>query len=267
MKTEDIASRLVEAVPFENAKTSTLFELAAELRLVATPTWPERERAMAGEMCRELARRSSGQLKALGLLADLGDRAAMAEILLGEASWTYRHLRCAGAFFRLSRRASPQRWCHLIANEAGCDRAFVDTETVAAAKHRITGAADFDHDIEPAWNAPVCENLEWPVEPIVIPALAGVRVRPLRSRQQVDRATNYLHNCLGSLYRAAILDGTKRVATVEIDGAPVECLEIDRRSGRVLSWKGARNNAPDAIRRRIIEKHLVDLRVIAGGQK
>jgi hypothetical protein len=90
-----------------------------------------------------------------------------------------------------------------------------------------------------------------------------VRVRPLASSNQIDRASNYLKNCLSSLYKIAILKGQKRIATVEVDGQPVEALEIDLRTGRVLQWKGVANSAPDAKRRRVIEKHLVALNIVA----
>jgi hypothetical protein len=68
---------------------------------------------------------------------------------------------------------------------------------------------------------------------------------------------------LSSLYKIAILKGQKRIATVEVDGQPVEALEIDLRTGRVLQWKGVANSAPDAKRRRVIEKHLVALNIVA----
>jgi hypothetical protein len=264
MNIEEILDRLNRLTPFSAAKTSVLFELASDLRPLAHRHMPPEIRELIGAAGEELATRSSGYLKALGLLADVADRPRMERILLGRSHWIAADARCAAALFRLLDRPHSQARAHSLADEAGGDFADLGNEVVSELKRLIVRAGDVEHDHESAWNAPIRENLNWPAEPISIPNLAGVRVRPLRSRQQIDRATHHLQNCLASLYRPAILDGTKRVATVEIDGAPVECLEIDRRSGRVLSWKGARNNPPDEIRRRVIEKHLVASNIVAG---
>ena len=261
---DQINQILRELAPFSQARSGELFELATVLRPIASMSWPESTRALATQLCDELARRSSGHLKALGLLADLGDARKMAEILLTRDCLTAADSRCAAAFFRLLNRPRSQAWAHALAEAAGSDKVFLDTATAADLKARIRGGADVEHDFEPSWAAPVRRDLVWPATPIEILNLSAVRVRPLNSRGQIDRATHYLRNCLSTLYRDSIMTGSKRVATVEVDGTPVEVFEIDRRTGRVLQWKAAQNAAPDAARRRVIESQLVASNIVAG---
>ncbi|MGA0055514.1 MAG: hypothetical protein ACO3JI_10855 [Steroidobacteraceae bacterium] len=263
MTPDAIVNRILAVGPLEQARTGDLFAVAADLRPCAHRHLPEAVRASVVNLCRTLAARSSGDLKALGLLADVGAHEPMREIMLQRSFWTAAHARCAASHFRLLGRTRAQRWCHELADAAGWDKAPLDDLTVSQIKERLRGGVDLVHDFEDFWDAPARDDLSWPDEPIEIPGLVGVRVRPLRSGQQVDRATHYLRNCLASVYRTAIVRGTKRIATVEVDTKPVEAIEIDSRSGRVVQWKGRENCSPDSTRRRTIEAHLASVRVLA----
>ncbi len=263
MNSDEIVTEILKLGPLDQARTGDLYSVAADLRPCAHRHLPEEVRNRVAALCVSLAGRSSGDLKALGLLADVGEHAPMRDILLQKSFWTAAHARCAASYFRLRGRTRAQWWCHALANAAGCDKAVLDAETVGHIKARMRGGVDLEHDFEPYWGAPVRDDLVWPEEPISIPGLDGVRVRPLRSGQQVDRATHYLKNCLASMYRTAIVRGTKRVATVEVNNKPVEAIEVDTRTGMVLQWKGRNNTSPDSIRRRTIEKYLASVRVLA----
>jgi len=263
MTPDAIVDKITALGPLDQARTADLFAVASDLRPCAHRFLPEEVRGNVVELCRALAARSSGDLKALGLLADVGAHEEMAEILTARTFWTAAHARCAASYFRLRLRPRAQAWTHSISDAAGSDKAVLDAETVGHIKARMRGGVDLAHDFEHFWDAPARDDLSWPDEPIEIPGLVGVRVRPLRSGQQVDRATHYLRNCLSSVYRTPILRGTKRVATVEVDDKPVEAIEIDSRSGRVVQWKGRENCSPDSMRRRTIEAHLASVRVLA----
>jgi hypothetical protein len=263
MKPEEILDRLNRLTPFSAAKTSALFAVASDLRQVVHRNMAPEIRELVGSVGEELATRSSGHLKALGVLADIADGPRIRRILLSRANWVAADAHCAAAWFRLSNRPRSQAWAHSLAAAAGSDFANLDAEIVSDLKARILGDVDVEHDFEPSWAAPKRDDLVWPASPVVIDGVPGVRVRPLASSNQIDRASNYLKNCLSSLYKIAILKGQKRIATVEVDGQPVEALEIDLRTGRVLQWKGVANSAPDAKRRRVIEKHLVALNIVA----
>jgi len=263
MTPDAIVNKILALGPLEQARTGELFAVASDLRPSAHRDLPEEVRSCIVHLCRTLAARSSGDLKALGLLADVGEHAPMRDVLIQRTFWTAAHARCAAGYFRLLGRTRAQRWCHSLATAAGSDKAPLDDLTVGQVKERLRIGVDLVHDFEDFWDAPTRDDLVWPETPILIPGLVGVRVRPLRSGQQVDRATHYLRNCLSSVYRTPILRGTKRVATVEVDDKPVEAIEIDSRSGRVVQWKGRENCSPDSMRRRTIEAHLASVRVLA----
>lgn len=96
---------------------------------------------------------------------------------------------------------------------------------------------------------------------VPVPALPGVTVRQLESRNQVERFANRLRNCLSNM-RAAIEADATRVIGIELDGTPVEAVEINPRGGHIRQWKAVRNAEPNPATRPVIERFLLDLGVI-----
>ena len=264
MNPEQIQEKIGQLGEISTARGGDLFAVAADLRGVASPHWPAPTRALAKAVAVELCSRSSGRLKAYGLLSDLGEGETLRALLLVENFWTHRTLRCAAACFRHLGRRGSARWAHEIVDLAADDRDALEPELVAQVRNRLMSAVDFEHDFEPDWAAPARDDLVWPSLPVRIDGLAEVCLRPLLSSGQIDRATHHLKNCLSSHFKKQILQGHKRVATIEVQGVPVEALEVDVRSGRVLQWKAAQNAAPDAARRRVIESQLVASNIVAG---
>jgi hypothetical protein len=264
MNPEQIQEKIASLGEISTARSGDLFAIAADLRGGASPHWPAAQRALAKAVAVELAARSSGRLKAYGLLSDLGEGETLRILLLEDSFWTGRTLRCAAACFRHLGRRRSQEWAHALADLAEGEREALERDLVAQVKARLFSGIDFEHDFEPAWAAPARKDLVWPNSPVAINGLAEVCVRPLLSSGQIDRATHHLRNCLASHYKKNILEGRKKVATIELNGVPVEALEVDVRSGRVLQWKAAQNAAPDAARRRVIENQLLELKIVAG---
>jgi hypothetical protein len=91
--------------------------------------------------------------------------------------------------------------------------------------------------------------------PLPIPGLAGYTLRPIKSKRQLARAANQLRNCLNS-YLTQIVHGTTLLFSVENDGTPVEAIEVNPATRKVVQWKGPSNSAPNAQTRPIIERVL-----------
>ena len=96
---------------------------------------------------------------------------------------------------------------------------------------------------------------------VPVPALPGVTVRQLESRNQIERFANHLRNCLSNM-RAAIEADATRVIGIERDGVPIEALEVNPRGGRLRQWKAAHNAEPNPLTRPVIESFLLELGVI-----
>jgi hypothetical protein len=96
---------------------------------------------------------------------------------------------------------------------------------------------------------------------VPVPALPGVTVRQLESRNQIERFANHLRNCLSNM-RAAIEADATRVIGIELDGTPVEAVEVNPRGGRIRQWKATHNTEPNPTTRPVIERFLLDLGVI-----
>ncbi len=73
----------------------------------------------------------------------------------------------------------------------------------------------------------------------------NLKLRLLRSSREVDYATHKLKNCLATTYKRRIKSGFCWVVTMEIDGQPIEALEIDQRSRRIVQWAGVENMPPN----------------------
>ena len=93
-----------------------------------------------------------------------------------------------------------------------------------------------------------------------IPGLVNTTLRPVKSRGQCDRFANHLKNC-ASGYVARVKSDACRLFGIEVDGKPVELIEVRPTDGRVVQWKGRANGAGDPVRRRVVERFLVDQRL------
>ena len=95
-----------------------------------------------------------------------------------------------------------------------------------------------------------------------IPGLANTTLRPVKSRGQCDRFANHLKNC-ASGYVARVKSDACRLFGIEVDGKPVELIEVRPTDGRIVQWKGYANSVADPVRRRVVEGFLVDQRLAA----
>ena len=93
-----------------------------------------------------------------------------------------------------------------------------------------------------------------------IPGLFNTTLRPIKSRGQCDRYASHLRNC-ASGYVARVKSDACRLFGIEVDGKPVELIEVRPSNGRVVQWKGYANGAADPVRRRVVENFLVDQRL------
>jgi hypothetical protein len=75
--------------------------------------------------------------------------------------------------------------------------------------------------------------------------LPNLKLRLLRSSREVDYATHKLKNCLATTYKRKIKSGHCWIVTLEMGGKPVEALEIDQRSRRIVQWAGVENTPPN----------------------
>ena len=72
-----------------------------------------------------------------------------------------------------------------------------------------------------------------------------INLRLLRSSNEVDYASNKLKNCLATTYKRRIKSGHCWIVTLEMDGKPIEALEIDQRNRRIVQWAGVENMPPN----------------------
>ena len=93
-----------------------------------------------------------------------------------------------------------------------------------------------------------------------IPGLEGTTLRPIRSRGQCDRYANRLRNC-ASGYVARVKADACRLFGIEVDGEPVELIEVRPSDGRIVQWKGHANGPADSHRRPVVERFLSEQRL------
>lgn len=72
-----------------------------------------------------------------------------------------------------------------------------------------------------------------------------MNLRLLRSSKEIDYASNKLKNCLATTYKRRIKSGHCWIVTLEMDGKPIEALEIDQRNRRIVQWAGVENMPPN----------------------
>ena len=98
--------------------------------------------------------------------------------------------------------------------------------------------------------------------PVDISGLDGYMLRPLKSKRQLARVANQLKNCLNS-YLGQIVNGTTLLFAVEINGIPVEAIEVNPATRRVVQWKGEANCSPNPRTREAIENILARVSNVA----
>jgi len=133
-------------------------------------------------------------------------------------------------------------------------------ETIQILRERLMGTwrpnPDFDrlseHGTQPIKTD--CE-LASLATPLAIDGLPTFTLRPLKSKRQLARAANYLQNCLNS-YHSQVVQGTTLLFAVERDGTPIEAIEVNPSTRRVVQWKGASNQPPNSTIKPFIEQTL-----------
>lgn len=97
--------------------------------------------------------------------------------------------------------------------------------------------------------------------PLESRSLPTVTIHAATSRQQIDRATNYLKNCL-SQYWKKVKRGQTWIYVVERDGKPIEAIEVHPTSRKVLQWKGIKNCAADPTAKAALTRELITAGVL-----
>jgi len=198
---------------------------------------------------------------ALALLLDIGERERVAIMIvdrLGRDDVGVGDLFTAGRILNLLARRNSGRWVLNLAEEWNNGGQPVTRETCLQIIERLRTARqpweDVDTDQIPD---PDLASLE---EPVIVPGLGATVIRPVRSRGQCDRYAHHLRNCASS-YVTMVKSGACRLLGVEVDGTPVELIEVNPRNGRVVQWKGHLNSAPEPRRRRVLERFLTEHRL------
>lgn len=233
---------------------------------------PHRDAVLAQAALSALERwplHSHARAAALGALVDVGhldvasDR-IVARLRAGDA--TVADLRVAARILRLRGNRNSGIWLHELADQLLGGGARLTTDTIETIVDRLLGrwlpeghpfeSAPIDGDIEPD----ALEKLERPID---VPGIDGLRLRPIESRQQLDRFSSHLKNCASS-YLPLVRSGATRLLGLEMDGTPVELIEVHPRTGRVKQWKGRQNAAADSVRRGVVEPFLLEQRLVRG---
>lgn len=148
-------------------------------------------------------------------------------------------------------------------DDVGRENVHITVETLTTLKDRLRGTWLPGN---PFFNAAEsCQATELPSEElmlletsVVVAGLHGFTIRPLKSKRQLARVANQLKNCLNS-YLSQVLNGTTLLFAVELNGTPIEAIEINPASKRIVQWKGFRNSAPNSKTQPYIKKALAGL--------
>ena len=252
--------------PSATARAMKRYDLTlagSELRRLDPP--PERFGAVARIIATVLLENFDWQNHAravgLALLLDVGERQLATTLIIDRLERDdvpACDLMIASRVLRLRGRRNSARWVQGLAEERKQGGLPVTRETCA----QIIGLLrtpwrpweDLDTDEIPETTLASLE------EPIVVPDLPNTIIRPVRSRGQCDRYAHHLRNC-ASTYVPLVKAGACRLLGVEVNGTPVELIEVRPRDGRIVQWKGHRNCAPEPGRRRILEQFLSEHRL------
>lgn len=154
--------------------------------------------------------------------------------------------------------------------DAGKGNYHITAETVGTLRDRLRGTwlpNDAFFDIAEEGNAAelTSEELATLETPISIPELNGYTLKPLKSKRQLARVANQLQNCLNS-YHSQVVNGATLLFAVERQGTPIEAIEVNPASRKIVQWKGVRNSTPNPILQPHIRKALINLSTSATGQ-
>jgi hypothetical protein len=206
------------------------------------------------------------------LLKDIGEVRRAAEVLAvrlrQDCDWYF--LRVVGSvLWRMDYRTSAQLAFELADQYevAGRGNYAITNETLESLRARLrrTWLPDnafyrlSEEGKQPFITSTELARLETPVE---IRGLSGYTLRPLKSKRQLARVANQLKNCLNS-YLSQVVNGTTMLFAVECHGTPIEAIEVNPATRRVVQWKGERNAAPNPRTRAAIEQALVQVSKVA----
>ena len=206
------------------------------------------------------------------LLKDIGEVRRAAEVLAGrlrqDCDWYF--LRVVGSvLWRMNYRTSAQLAFELADQyqAAGRGNYTITNETLESLRARLrrTWLPDnafyrlSEEGKQPFITSTELKQLETPVE---IRGLSGYTLRPLKSKRQLARVANQLKNCLNS-YLSQVVNGTTMLFAVEFQGTPVEAIEVNPATRRVVQWKGERNAAPNQRTRAAIQQTLTQVSKVA----
>jgi hypothetical protein len=234
---------------------------------------------VAYRLAEELHRRHPNDIVATtvftAVLKDVGEleRAAnlLADRLREDCDWYL--LRVIGSvLYKRGMRTSARLAFDLAQHfeDAGKGNYQITAETVGTLRDRLRGTwlpNDAFFDIAEEGNAPelTSEELATLETPLSVPGLNGYTLRPLKSKRQLARVANQLHNCLNS-YHSQVVNGATLLFAVERQGTPIEAIEVNPASRKVVQWKGVRNSTPNPILQPHIQKALINLSTSATGQ-
>ena len=202
------------------------------------------------------------------VLKDVGelDRAAnlLADRLREDCNWYF--LRVIGSVFNRRGMRTSANFAFELAQQfedAGKGNYQITTETLGTLRERLRRTwlpNDAFFDIAEEGNAAelTSEELATLETPIAIPGLNGYTLRPLKSKRQLARVANQLRNCLNS-YLSQVVNGATLLFAVELQGTPIEAIEVNPASRKVVQWKGVCNSNPNLNLQPHIQQALVNL--------
>ena len=263
MTAADLLTATDPRVAVSTMKRFELTQSAVELRRI----WPRPAnfefvaRQAATVLLEQHGTQDHARAVALAVLLDVGDLAQVVEIVIArlEADQVSAcDLYVGGRAIRLAGRANTGRWVLGLARQLDFNGHQLTPETrqliIEALRSPRQDFEDVDIDALQEVDLQVLEVMT------PIPGLANTTLRPVRSRGQCDRYANHLKNC-ASGYVARVKSDACRLFGIELDGKPVELIEVRPTDGRIVQWKGYDNGAVDPVRRRVVERFLVDQRL------
>ncbi len=261
------AARLLDAAdPIAAAQEMRRYDLThalAELRRIFPR--PDRFEEVGAATARVLLAAHGWQPHARAVaMAALIDCGATDEILptlleqLNEDRVAVCDLLIASRVLRERGRRNSARWVHGLAMELEAGGLPLTTEVRAAiVEALVRPAAQWEEvNIDEIDDA----DLEQFEGVLPVHELPGTVLRSIRSRGQCDRYSSHLRNCASS-FAPRVKAGATRLFGLEVDGQPVELIEVRPRDGRIVQWKGHRNCDPDPVRRPFVERFLYEQRL------
>lgn len=198
---------------------------------------------------------------ALATLLDIGDVQQVVDNLITRLEADQASagdLLVGGRAIRLLGRHNTGLWVHGLADDLKTTRNPLTPETRTLIVDALRGPRQDFEDVD----IDAIEDVEFHTLETVtlIPGLEMTTLRPIRSRGQCDRYANRLRNC-ASGYVARVKSDACRLFGIEVNGEPVELIEVRPTDGRIVQWKSHANGPAEPTRRRIVERFLSDQRL------